>query len=316
MEKENINKQDSVLIVVPNKDGKKHLTYSLLSISKIVRLNLSVVVVDNCSNDDSIDYVYQEYPSFKVIKNAKDLGFSGSVNTGIKYGLSIDAKYIVIFSNDVIMHPQCIDRSVQYLQGEKSSIILGYSEINGHYLDEMLLIPTKVTSKEQIRPDCVSVYMFKSDLIRSVGFFDEMYYMYGEDDDFFYRCSQAGFKVKQTNIPIWHKGDGYSDSIEKQRSMSQYVYRNMLRMAVKNYSFLKISNVVIKMIIFAFTPNIFWKSIGNSKSRDRLIRFNLYFRIKFLLYSVFWNVKNFKETKHARYKESEWIKSNRKKVNL
>ncbi len=311
MEKENTNKKNSVLIVVPNKDGKEHLIYSLLSISKIDYYYLTVVVIDNCSNDGSVDFVRRKYPLFNIVKNSADLGFSGSVNTGIKYGLNMDVEYIVIFSNDVIMHPQCIEQSVQHLQGEQSSIILGYSEVNGHYSDEMLKIPNKVSIKEQMRPDSVSVYMFKSDLIRNVGFFDEIYYMYGEDDDFFYRCYQAGFKVKQTDIPIWHRGDGYSDSLEKKKSMSQYVYRNMLRMAIKNYNFLKIGNVVIKMIVFVFTPNIFWKSTESSKSVDRLIRFNFYFRVKFFLYSIFWNIKNFKKTKNSRYKEIEWIKSGR-----
>jgi len=303
-----INKCPLVLIVIPNKDGVEHLRNSLNSIFYSNYQNFHVVVVDNCSKDDSIKYVKNAHPKCRIIQNKKDLGFSGSVNKGLLYGLNIDADFIVVFSNDVVIYPQWLANAVDSFYTQEEYKILGFKELNGIGCDSLLKTPVTIESKQQSKPDCVSIYMIKSSLINNVGFFDESYYMYGEDDDFFYRCRQSGIFTQQTNIPIWHKGEGFSSSIIRQKLMSQYVYRNMLRMSVKNHSAVKVFFTLIKMIAFAALPNFIWKNKGVNPSVNRLVRFNWFIRMRYLIYSIFWNIVNIRNTKKSALMEREWIK--------
>lgn len=310
----NYNAYPLVLIIVPNKDGINHLSYSLDSISKIEYPNFRVVVVDNCSNDDSVKYVRKTYPEVEIIQNKTDAGFSGSVNRGLLHGLNINAEFLVVFSNDVRVHSQWLLSSVKALDDRPKCGIAGFLEINEPYYDSLLEMPVNVEVKEQSYPDCVAIYILRANLIRKVGLYDEVYYMYGEDNDFFYRCGKAGYLTLQTNFPVWHKGEGFSDSIKKQQIVTKYVYRNWLRCAIKNFSIFQITLTLAKMIVYALLPNTFLKSKRVNRSVDRLVRFKFTYRIKCLAHSFYWNMTNVRSTKRAKLKEQKWIEKMQNKT--
>ncbi len=303
-----------VLIVVPNKDGVKHLKYSLESISKIDYPNLRVVVVDNCSKDNSVEYVHKIYPEFEIIQKETDTGFAGSVNRGLLKGLEIGAEYIVVFSNDVKVHQQWLSSSIGIAKSYPECGIIGFVEINGPYDNIPLTMPPIIEANFRSQPNCVALYILRSEVIKKVGLYDELYYMYGEDNDYFYRCMRVGYKTLQTNIPIYHLGEGFSDSVEKQQMLTKYVYRNWLRFAIKNYSFHQIILTLAKMIAYALLPNTVWKTKRVNKSVDRLIRFKLTYRIKCLVHSVYWNMANVRGTKRAKFKEQKWIEDMQNKT--
>lgn len=305
-----MNKDDShpsALIIVPNKDGVNHLSYSLESISKIEYPDFRVVMVDNCSADGSVEYVKATYPEFEIIQNKTDAGFAGGVNRGLLHGLKKNAKYLVVFSNDVRVHPQWLLCSIMAIENRPECGVVGFLEINEPHCRSQLKMPVNLEVKCQAYPDCYAIYVLRAELIMKVGLYDEDYYMYGEDTDFFYRCSQAGCKTLQTNIPVWHEGEGFSGSLEKQRLVTMYVYRNWLRLAVKNYGFYQTFCVLVKITCYAFLPRWFWRNKLNIKSVNRLVRFNFWFRLKCLAYSVYFNVVNLQATRRAKLKEQAWV---------
>ena len=127
--------------------------------------------------------------------------------------------------------------------------------------------------------------------------------MYGEDNDYFYRCAKAGFKTIQTNIPVWHKGEGFSGYAKMQLIVTRYVYRNWLRFSIKNYAFWGIVLVIAKMVIYALLPNRLFRRKLYNRSVNRLIRFKLSYRVRSLLGAFFWNIANLKNTKKAKKSE-------------
>ena len=296
-----------VLIVVPNKDGVNHLVNSLESISNLEYQNFKVVVVDNCSHDNSIEYVQTNYPQYEIIQNKIDCGFSGSVNKGLKHALDIKADYVVVFSNDVIVYPLWLSDSINAIRKEPECGIVGFREINDSYKDELLSKPPVIETKYINKPEGEAIYLLKTDIVKKVGPFDENYYMYGEDNDYFYRCMKAGFITLQTNIPIWHAGEGFSQSENKKRIATKYVYRNWLRHAVKNYDIIRQIKALFKMAVYTFLPNSFWKRKNNSSSVNRLVRFNFNYRLQCFFYAIFWNIVNFRKTKLSKLRENEWL---------
>jgi hypothetical protein len=315
MEFDNVNSFfPLVLIIVPNKDGVDHLSYSLNSISKIQYPNFRVVVVDNCSKDDSVEYVRKTYPKFEIIHKETDTGFSGSVNQGLLHGLRIGAKFIAVFSNDVMVHPKWLSCSIDVANKFPRCGVIGFIEVND-LIDSgsELKMPDKIELRYQNSPNCAAIYVLRTEMIKEVGLYDEGYYMYGEDNDFFYRCIKAGYAILQTNIPVWHRGEGFSESVKKQKMVTKLVYRNWLRFTIKNYNFSRVILTISKMVGYTLIPRSFWRNKLKYRSVNRLLRFNLGYRIKCLVYSIFWNLSNIQATRRTRLKEQKWIERHTKK---
>ena len=72
-------------------------------------LNLTVVVVDNNSQDNSPILLKSDFPHIKIIENKTNLGFSGGCNVGIKYSLLSGADFILLLNNDCIVEPNFLD---------------------------------------------------------------------------------------------------------------------------------------------------------------------------------------------------------------
>jgi len=301
-----------VFVVIPNKNGINHLSYSLKSLTKTTYTNYQTILVDNCSTDGSINFVERNYPLVKITKNDIDKGFAGSINAGIKYALSQEADYIAVYSGDIQVLPEWIDLVIDIFHERSDVGLVGYTEIPKER-EELFYgakdLKDKVEYKEvKGLPGCL--YLCPSRVFKHIGLFDEGYYMYGEDNDFFHRLIKAGYRIIQTNIPVWHYGEGSSESVKKQQMMTKYVYRNWLRFAIKNQTVFQIILTLGKMLSYTFLPRSFWKNKFEHipQSVNRLLRFNLRYRIKCLVYSILWNIINIIPTLKSRYEANRQMK--------
>lgn len=90
-------------VVIPNYNGRLLLEKNLPYVVKAWKNdgnNISeVIIVDDASFDDSTSFIRKNYPDIRLFKNAKNKGFSGTVNLGVKYCKS---KYVVLLNSDVI----------------------------------------------------------------------------------------------------------------------------------------------------------------------------------------------------------------------
>ncbi len=76
----------SISVVIPNYNGKHLLEKNLPSVFKALAhsyLDFEVIVIDDCSDDDSVTFVRQKYPEIKIVVNDRNQGFSISCNKGI-----------------------------------------------------------------------------------------------------------------------------------------------------------------------------------------------------------------------------------------
>lgn len=90
---------DSISIIIPNWNGmeklRKHLP-NVLKASQFSKVN-EVIVVDDGSNDDSVEILENEFPQIKLIKKDKNSGFSSTVNLGVQ---SCSGDLVVLLNND------------------------------------------------------------------------------------------------------------------------------------------------------------------------------------------------------------------------
>jgi len=90
----------------------------MASIAKQTYGRFQVVVVDNDSDDGVEAFLNREYPNVAVLRNARNRGFAGAHNQGIRYVLdhwpedALDDRYILVTNPDVILEPDFLARLV------------------------------------------------------------------------------------------------------------------------------------------------------------------------------------------------------------
>ncbi|MFH1745307.1 MAG: glycosyltransferase family 2 protein [bacterium] len=248
----------SVAIIIPNWNGAKFILDCLNSLSKIDYGNCEVVVVDNCSVDDSIELIKNNYPSVKIIQNKENLGFAGGCNKGIKYALENNFDYVLLLNNDTVVDLTFLSAMVVVAQEEPKVGVVGGKIY--YYGEERLIwfaggryVPWRVSfqhmswrKKEEkeltgvVECDFITGCLMLIDikLFKETELFYEPYFLCVEDADFCYRTKKNGWKIKTAlDAKIWHKVSASRDG-EFSFSNTYYGVRNRLYFAFcvsKNY---------------------------------------------------------------------------------
>jgi len=294
-----INKP-KVFVVIPNKNGMKHLIYSISSLMKTTYDNYYTVVIDDNSEDDSVEFIKRGYSSVKVLENENSKGFAGGVNTGIKYALGQGADYIAIANSDIKVLPEWIKRSLEIFYKIPDAGLIGFTEVPLHRSELFYKNQNLKLEYKQVKslPGCL--YLCPSKVFKHIGFFDEKYYMYGEDNDFFIRLRKAGYLILQTNIPVWHYGEGATR--DNGFMPTWLACRNALRCAIKNESVMGVFRILLALFYHGCNPFLDRKI--NEPVLKRMRRYNVLISLGLILGSCFWNLTNIISTLKARYKEN------------
>lgn len=295
-----------VFVVIPNKNGIDHLSYSLASLAKTTYTNYRTILVDDSSTDGSLNFVQNNYPDIKITTNERNKGFAGAVNTGIKYSLDQGADFIAIFNSDIRVLPEWIDLVIDIFHKHYKVGLVGYTEILKER--EELFYSTK-DLKDQVEykevkglPGCL--YLCSSKVFRHVGLFDEEYFMYGEDNDFFSRLTRAGYCILKTNIPVWHYGEGSSEN--RKFFATWLAYRNALRFSLKNENVIRIFRMILTLLNQGCNP--FLSKKINDPNFKRLRRYNIAVNFLLIVASCCWNTINIIPTLKSRYDANSQIK--------
>src|SRR5690349_6972716 len=91
-----------VSVVILNYNGKRFLKGCLDSVLSQDYPAFEVLLVDNASSDDSVEFVGQDYPAVRIIKSATNLGFAAGNNLGVQ---EASHDQIVLVNNDVVVEP-------------------------------------------------------------------------------------------------------------------------------------------------------------------------------------------------------------------
>ena len=84
-------------VIIPNWNGKDLLKECLDSLRKQSYKEFEIILVDNNSTDQSVEYVKNNYQEVRIIKLDKNYGFARAINEGVKKSL---AKYVIFLNND------------------------------------------------------------------------------------------------------------------------------------------------------------------------------------------------------------------------
>jgi GT2 family glycosyltransferase len=198
----------NVSAVIVNYEGGELLLDCLAALERQPGL-LETIVVDNGSADGSVDLAARRFPTIKVVRPVRNLGFAGGVNAGAQ---AARGELLLFLNPDVSFPPGCVsalakefsDRSVGVV-GPPLYVVAGGGMEYGCTIDP---IGSPVALHQRVRPLYVSgcALMTRARLFHELGGFDERFFMVFEDIDYCWRVLLRGFDVRIANsTPVRHE---------------------------------------------------------------------------------------------------------------
>ena len=218
-----------VFVVVVTYNGEKWVDYCFGSLSKST-IPIETVVVDNGSDDDTVEKIKTQYPDVTVIEAGSNLGFGKGNNRGMEYALSNGADYLFLLNQDAKIEPETIEKLVQKQSNNPIIGVLSPIHLNGDgsALDfkfaKFHMPPNKckgLISDLYLNNDTDKVYeattlnaaawLISRKCLKKVGGFHPLFDHYGEDDYFLQRLFYSGFKAGiYPETVIYHDRDDRS----------------------------------------------------------------------------------------------------------
>lgn len=213
-----------VCIIILNWNGLKDTLECLDSVCRLDYPDSEVIVVDNCSSDDSVATIRKKYPQVILIENSTNLGYTGGNNVGMRYAMEHGGAYVWLLNNDTVVESDSLSKLVS--EAEKSSEIgmvsptiyfydsPGKIQSIGSYADFRNHELVHIHDPHEL--DCESVrsnhilwgtaLFIKRSVIETVGYLSEEYFAYHEDCDYSLRVHRAKFRTAvRFDAGIFHK---------------------------------------------------------------------------------------------------------------
>lgn len=202
-------------VVILNYNVRYFLEQCILSVQKAIEnLEAEIIVIDNDSKDDSCEMVRRNFPEITLVENKENVGFSKANNQAVAVA---KGEYICILNPDTAVAEDTFQQAIKYAESVENIGALGVYLMDGtgNFLPESKRnLPTpKVslfklsgfsnkyyantiseTAKGEVAVLVGAFMLLKKSIYNEVGGFDEDYFMYGEDIDFSYKITQAGYK--------------------------------------------------------------------------------------------------------------------------
>lgn len=209
---------------------------------------VSVVVVDNCSSDNTIKLIEEKYPEVTLIKSQSNEGFGRANNIGIKYALKNNCDFAFLLNQDAWLdsnvietllelsqkHPEYGILSPVHLNGKGDDLDVGFAAYSG-LKNKNDLMSFQKTSQDLVSLDRVNAafWMLPQKTLKDIGGFSPIFYHYGEDVDYInrlhYHRSKIGFS------PVVY---GYHDRENRKPNKDNLVFQ-LIEYTNINHSFLK-----------------------------------------------------------------------------
>lgn len=185
--------------------------------------NLAVWVVDNGSRDDPTPELRREHPEIRVLRNAKNLGYGGGNNSGLRLAMAEGAAYVLLLNNDAVVAPDTIGRLVIATERDSriamtTPTVFYYDRPSEVYWDggsidwktgwvshhsEGLVVEGELRHSEWL--DGCSL-LVRVSAITDIGLLDERYFLYFEDAEWSVRAARRGWLTAVVlKAQAWHK---------------------------------------------------------------------------------------------------------------
>ena len=192
-------------------------------------IDFKLYVLDNGSSDGTPEYIEKNYPDVTVIRSGKNVGFGAGHNIIIN---QVESKYHAVINPDIVLTQNAVKKMADYMDGNPEIGLLspricfpdGRDQILGKRNPHLKYLvasrlrgdePSKLL-KEYAMLDCdlskpteienaTGCFMFnRTDVLKSIGGFDDGFFMYFEDADLARRINEVSKCVYYPDAVVNH----------------------------------------------------------------------------------------------------------------
>lgn len=279
---------DSLAIVILNWNGKGFLEKFLPSVISYSG-NAKIVLADNASTDDSVDFVQKNYPQISIVINESNGGFAKGYNDALK---KIDSEFYLLLNSDIEVTPNWIEPLLETMKDPSVAgcqpKVLSYHDkslfehagASGGFLDKNYFPFCRGRIFDKFEHDhgqydgetevfwaTGAALLIRSNLFHEAGGFDEAFFAHMEEIDLCWRIKRIGYKfmvVPQSRI--YHIGGGTLPYLSPRKTYLNF--RNSLYMIVKNHPGPLFGKLFYRMLLDGMAGVRFfirgeWKHLGS-----------------------------------------------------
>ena len=276
-------------VVIPNWNGMAFLKACLDSLMVQDTDDFEILLIDNASKDESVDFVRTNYPSVRVDVMPENLGFSGGVNEGI---LRSETPYVILLNNDTECAPGFVGALIRAADRDPKIFSVSARMVNFH--DRTLMddagdlytvlgwgaqrgVGQPVEDPHYAKPKdvfsaCAGAALYRRALFSKIGLFDPDHFAYLEDIDVGYRARIHGYRnVYEPDAWVYHVGSGTTGSKYNEFKV-RLSARNALYLVYKNMPAVQRVLNAPALALGRLIKRRFFRKLGFSEAYDSGIR--------------------------------------------
>ncbi|MBE9000344.1 glycosyltransferase family 2 protein [Nostoc sp. LEGE 12447] len=248
----------SVSIILVNYNGADVLINCLNSLEKFIpKDNCEIILVDNNSQDNSIDIVDNKFSEIKLIKLPRNVGFGAGNNAGAKVA---KGEFLLLLNTDTILTNNILPHLIELMSVNQDVGVIGTKllfpdgsfqisfspeiGIRGEFKAQKIhkyaenknalnIIEQDFQDIKEVDIVVGAAFFIRANLFNLLDGFDEKFFMYFEDSDLCQRVRNEGYKIIYTpHISLIHlrghsvKKISNKMSVEYRRSQIYYYHKH------------------------------------------------------------------------------------------
>lgn len=268
MKKKTNRKMPLISIVILSYNEKKWIPKLINSLKKQTYKNYEIIIADNNSTDGTDRFVYNKFPSVKIVNNTSNLGTPG-YNPAVQ---KARGKYIFFIATDMEVDKQCLKELVNLMQNDEKialaapKVVNFYDhskvDVNGTWLSHSFYggAIRNHELKQATEAPFYGIGLIRKSVVEKIGYlYDPDYFLYGEDVDLCMKIRLMGMKVVAVpSAVIYHYGF-QAQKIWTKGYLTFLIERNQLTNFVRTFS--PVNVLFYSPLVFGARIAVFFKDL-------------------------------------------------------
>lgn len=245
-----------IAIVIPHYSGGGMLRRCLRSLRKTVYRDFEIVVVDNGSQDRSVNEAVEVFPEIRIVRSPVNLGFAGGCNLGIR---SSKSPFVILFNDDAEADPGWLGPMVRAMEADSRIAavqpkvrsmrnrrffdysgaaggemdLFGYPFARGRLFNSIEEDLGQYDLPKNIFWASGAAVLLRRSAVNRVGLLDETFFAHMEEIDQDFRFHWAGYRViVEPKSVVYHQSGGTLGGEHLRKMVLNH--RNSLTVLLKN----------------------------------------------------------------------------------
>lgn len=258
--RQKIKANPKISVIIINYNRKDEVLKLIDLLNRQTYRSFEIIIIDNCSADNSADEIQKKHPQVKLIKLSKNMGFV-ALNLGMK---KAKGDIFLMLDNDVEVELDFCQRVVEYFKNNPDVDAVAFKVVNVNSENRRTAPYRKPKSASGSETTIINggAGAIKREVFDRIGGLNEAYFIYANEFEYGARALDAGFKLRYfPDIAVDHM-EAFS-GIRRSGKSSFFVGRNWIYFL---YEFIPFKDLLDFM---PFSSKIFVESSARAPQKIR-----------------------------------------------